>query len=69
MFNLYQSVIATVDVPSLGLKTGASGVVIDVYSSPYPAYEVEFFDGDGETVGFISMKPDQVILENSEVHA
>ena len=58
---MFETVKSVVDVPELGLKAGAIGAIIDVYSDPSPAYEIEFFDSDDQVVGNISMKPSQVV--------
>jgi hypothetical protein len=63
MIDLYAPVRTTVDVLQFGLKTGARGVVVDVYSDPQPAYEIEFIDDDGDTLGCLSMKPDEVVAD------
>lgn len=60
MIEIFQSVIALVDIPSLGIKAGARGAVVEIYEKPYPAFEVEFFDEDREPVGTISMRPDEI---------
>ena len=46
MFEMFQSVKTVVPVPQLGLASGAKGAIVDIYTSPYPAYEVEFFDDE-----------------------
>ncbi len=61
MLKIFETVKTVVDVPALGLSAGAMGAIIDVYSEPSPAYEVEFFDSDNQVVGNISMKLDQVV--------
>jgi hypothetical protein len=33
------------DVPEAGLRTGAEGTIIEIYTSPELAYEVEFAGG------------------------
>ena len=60
MFDMYQSIQATVDVPQLKLLAGARGVIVDEYEKPYHAYEIEFLDAAGNTIGFISMKTDEI---------
>ena len=60
MIEMFQSVVALVDVPSLGVKAGARGAVVEIYEKPYPAFEVEIFDEDWEPLGTISMRPDEI---------
>ncbi len=61
MFNMFDTVKSIIDIPELGLKSGAIGAIIDIYYVPTPAYEIEFFDLDDQVVGTISMKPGQVV--------
>lgn len=63
MFEMFQSVKTVVPVPQLGLASGAMGAIVDIYTSPYPAYEVEFFDGEDNTVGFLSMRPEELVSD------
>lgn len=67
MIELYAPVRTTVSVPALGLAAGCRGVVVDVYTEPHPGYEVEFIDDDGDTIGCLSMKPSDVVLDASPV--
>lgn len=60
MIALFSRIRAKVDVPALGLKAGARGVVVDRYSEPYLAYEVEFVDEDGDTIGCLSLRPEEL---------
>jgi hypothetical protein len=63
MFEMFQTVRTTVPVPQLGLPAGALGVIVEEYSDPYPAYEIEFLDDDLEVIGFLSMRPDELTIE------
>ncbi|MBK6999415.1 MAG: DUF4926 domain-containing protein [Rhodoferax sp.] len=63
MFEMFQSVKTVVPVPQLGLASGAKGAIVDIYTSPYPAYEVEFFDNEDNTVGFLSMRPEELVSD------
>lgn len=60
MIDMFQSVVALVDIPALGVKAGCKGCVVEVYDQPYPGFEVEFFDTDGETIGFTSVRPEEI---------
>ena len=60
MIEMFQPVVSLVDVPALGVKAGAQGCVVDIYDTPYPGFEVEFFDTDGETIGFTSVRPEEI---------
>lgn len=60
MFELFQIIKTTVPVPALGLGVGAKGVIVEAYQEPYPAYEIEFIDAAGETIGLLSMRPNEI---------
>lgn len=63
MFEMFQSIRTTVPVPALGLGVGAKGVIVDVYQEPYPAYEIEFLDDAGGTIGLLSLRPNEIANE------
>ena len=48
------------DVPAQKVRPGAVGTVVDVYTNPNLAYEVEFFDHSGRERALIALLPDQV---------
>jgi hypothetical protein len=60
MFDMFQSIKTTVPVPALGLGAGAKGVIVDEYHKPYHAYEIEFIDAEGNTIGLLSMRPSEI---------
>ncbi|WP_407281735.1 DUF4926 domain-containing protein [Methanolobus sp. WCC1] len=41
-FSEFETVRIKKDIPEEGIKKGDIGVIIEVYSKPYEAYEVEF---------------------------
>lgn len=49
------------DVPEDGLTAGMTGTVVDVYSTPTEAYEVEFCDPQGRTIALRAFLPDQLL--------
>ncbi len=49
MFAMFASVTLVRDLPARGLKAGDGGAVVEVYGNG-ASYEVEFFNGAGETV-------------------
>jgi hypothetical protein len=59
-YSLLDVVELTEDISSQGLTAGMSGTVVDVYSRPREAYEVEFCDGDGRTVALLALLPHQL---------
>jgi hypothetical protein len=48
------------DIPEEGLRAGMVGAVIDVYAEPALAYEVEFCDALGRTIGQLALLPEQL---------
>ncbi|ARN82178.1 DUF4926 domain-containing protein [Methylocystis bryophila] len=62
LLSLYESVVLAVDLPEKGLKAGTRGAIIDVHEQPTAAYEVEFFDADGNTIDWFTVTPEQVQL-------
>jgi hypothetical protein len=55
-----------VNLPNDGLYAGAIGVVVDQYTTPNVAYEIEFCGEDGETIAQVALKPDQFKLLNQQ---
>lgn len=56
-----ECVALLVDLPELGLKAGDIGTVVHVYPSG-AAYEVEFVDLDGWTIGVETLEQAQIRL-------
>ncbi len=61
---MFQTIKTNVPVAPLGLKAGARGVIVDEYQQPYHAYEIEFIDDDGETIGLLSMRPEEIVSDS-----
>ena len=59
-FTLLDSVIATANHPEHNVLAGDLGTVVEVYTDPQPAYEVEFVNPDGSTRALLTLAPDQV---------
>ena len=59
MIDALDTVVLTVDLPELGLKKGDVGAVVLVHEGG-AGYEVEFVTFAGETVGVVSLTPEQV---------
>lgn len=50
-----------IDLPTQGLKAGSRGVVVEAFTEPTPAYDIEFEDENGEFLGIVySVKPEQI---------
>ncbi|MBI3970322.1 MAG: DUF4926 domain-containing protein [Chloroflexi bacterium] len=46
-----------------GFQAGEVGAVVEVYTTPYEAYDVEIVTNDGETKGLVEgLRPDQIDL-------
>lgn len=56
------TVVLTEDLPDRGLRAGAEGVILHVHTFPRLAYEVEFFDEEGEPLPFFAVLPAQLRL-------
>lgn len=61
-FLLFDVVTLMQDVPEEALRAGMVGAVIDVYTEPVVAYEVEFCDALGRTIGQLALLPEQLRL-------
>jgi len=60
-FSLLDVVTLAEDVPKDGLVAGMIGTIVDVYTKPTEAYEVEFCDSQGRTVALLALLPDQLL--------
>ena len=58
--NLLETVIITVNIPDHGVLAGDLGTVVDLYTNPNLAYEVEFVNPDGSTRALLTLAPSQV---------
>ncbi len=63
MFQKFQTIRTTVPVAALSLGVGSKGVIVGEYQEPYHAYEIEFIDEAGDTIGLISLRPDEITRE------
>jgi hypothetical protein len=59
-FTLLDTVIAAVNVPDHDILAGDLGTIVEVYTAPRLAYEVEFVNPDGTTRALLTLAPDQV---------
>ena len=60
MLELLDTVIATVSFPDQSVLAGDLGAVVEVYTAPSLAYEVEFVNPDGSTRALLILAPSQV---------
>ena len=59
-YSLLDVVALAEDVPEEGLVAGMIGAVVEVYTTPTEAYDVEFCDPQGRTVALCAFLPDQL---------
>lgn len=59
---LLDTVIATVDLLSEEVLAGDLGTIVEVYTNPAPAYEVEFVNPDGTTRALLTLLPEEIRL-------
>ena len=60
-FHLFDIVVLADDLPDEDLQAGMKGTVIDVYTEPCEAYEVEFCDDSGRTIALLALLPNQLL--------
>lgn len=63
-FKLLQLVALINDLPEQGLKAGTRGTIIEEFTVPHEAYEVEFVDDDGRPFAQVALQPHQIISAN-----
>jgi hypothetical protein len=59
-YDLLETVITTVNLPDHEVLSGDIGTIVEVYTTPGPAYEVEFVNPDGTTRAVLTLAPDQI---------
>lgn len=57
---LLETVISRANFPGYSVLAGDLGTVVEIYTVPRPAYEVEFVNPDGSTRALLTLAPDQV---------
>jgi hypothetical protein len=60
MLNLLDTVIAAANFPEHEVLVGDLGTVVEVYTTPSLAHEVEFVNPDGSTRALLTLAPSQV---------
>ncbi|MFS6938991.1 MULTISPECIES: DUF4926 domain-containing protein [Neisseria] len=60
-YSLLEVVQLQQDFPRFNLRKGDIGAIVEVYSNPYEAYEVEFCDNEGKTIALLTLKPEQLM--------
>jgi hypothetical protein len=57
---LLDTVIVTANFPDHDVLAGDLGAIVEVYTTPALAYEVEFVDPDGATRALLTLSAEQV---------
>ncbi len=57
---LLDTIITTTDFPEEQVLAGDLGTIVEIYTRPQLAYEVEFVNPDGTTRALLTLTPDQV---------
>ena len=57
---LLETVIATVNFPGQSVLAGDLGTVVEIYTEPGLAYEVEFVNPDGSTRALLTLAAAQI---------
>ncbi len=57
---LLDTVIATIDLTEQQVLAGDLGTIVEIYTEPTLAYEVEFVNPDGTTRALLTLTPNQV---------
>ena len=60
-YSLLEVVKLQQDLPGFNLQQGDIGTIVEIYSNPYEAYEVEFCDTKGKTISLLTLKPEQLM--------
>lgn len=58
--NLLDTVIAAANFPEHNVLAGDWGAIVEIYTTPSLAYEVEFVNPDGSTRALLTLAPSQV---------
>jgi hypothetical protein len=54
-------VVAAVNIPDHKILAGDLGTIVEIYTKPVLAYEVEFVNADGSTTrALLTLAPDQI---------
>jgi len=57
---LLETVIVTASFPDEQVLAGDLGTIVEVYTDPGLAYEVEFVNPDGSTRALLTLTPDRI---------
>lgn len=65
-FKLLQTVALVRDLPEFGLRAGTRGTIIEEFTAPNEAYEVEFVGTDGRPFAQVALEPELIMAANIE---
>ena len=57
---LLDTIITTTNFPDHQVLAGDLGTIVEIYTTPCLAYEVEFVNPDGTTRALFTVRPDQI---------
>ena len=57
---LLDTVIVTVDLLHEEVLVGDLGTIVEIYTQPEPAYEIEFVNPNGTTRALLALLPNQI---------
>jgi len=60
LYQLLDTVIVTSDLAHEGVLAGDLGTIVELYTQPEPAYEVEFVNPNGSTRALLTLSPAQI---------
>ncbi len=60
MPQLLETIIVTVNIPDKQVLAGDLGTIVEIYSEPRLAYDVECVNADGATRALVTLAPEQV---------
>ena len=60
LFHLLDTVIMTANLSTDEVLVGDLGTIVEIYTDPTPAYEVEFVNPNGTTRVLLTLSPDQI---------
>lgn len=63
-YSLFDVVTLVKDIPELNLKVGMIGAIVNIYTDPREAYEVEFCDEYGRTIEMLALLTEQISKVN-----
>lgn len=60
IYAVLEVVRTKIDVPEEGLQSGTTGTIVEVFTVPNLAYEVDFVDSEGRTIAQCAFLPEYI---------